>query len=69
MLVVRKSESFVRATEEMTDDSSSYARHLVILAIFTCFVAAVVFHFAGSSNFASSFLVGITVAILLIQIW
>ncbi|PMD22473.1 hypothetical protein NA56DRAFT_88358 [Hyaloscypha hepaticicola] len=46
-----------------------YARRLLILAIFTCFVVAVVFHFAGASNFASSFLVGITMAILLIQIW
>jgi len=46
-----------------------YARRLAILAMFTCFVVAVVFHFAGASNFASSFLVGITMAILLIQIW
>ena len=47
----------------------SYARHLMILAVVICFIVAVVFHFAGASNFASSFLVGITIAILLLQIW
>jgi len=51
------------------DTMKDYARQLVILAMFMCFVFAVVFHFAGASNFASSFLVGITTAILLLQIW
>ncbi|CZR67935.1 uncharacterized protein PAC_17834 [Phialocephala subalpina] len=52
-----------------TGTMKDYARRLVILAIFTCFVVAVVFHFAGASNFASSFPAGITMAIMLIQIW
>ncbi|KAE9376081.1 hypothetical protein N431DRAFT_209529 [Stipitochalara longipes BDJ] len=52
-----------------TGSMKDYARRLVILAMFTCFVVAVVFHLAGASNFASSFLVGITMVILMIQIW
>lgn len=52
-----------------TGTLKEYARHLLLLTLLTCSATLLTFHLTRATNLASGFPVGITLAVLLQQVW